>query len=198
MRIETQNIFFISDFHVGHGNVIRFDNRPFRDLNHMHETLINNWNSVVGEDDIVFYGGDLFYKCSSKYPMWFVNQLNGKIHFILGNHDRYQDIRKLNRFETIDTEQKLDIKDEDADRGYQHIHIHHHPILSWNKGSHGAWHLHGHVHQKMTLNPDYNWFYKRKVIDISCNGIDYTPLSYLNIKSIMNSKNNIPHNDLIQ
>lgn len=192
MRIETQNIFFISDFHIGHSNIIRFDNRPFTDMNHMQETLISNWNNVVGEDDIVFYGGDLFYKCVAKYPTWFVHQLNGKIHFILGNHDRYNDIRKMNRFETIDNEQKIDIKD-DVKGGYQHIHIHHHPILSWNKGNHGSWHFHGHTHQKMALNNDYDWYYRRKVMDISCNGLDYTPISYVDIKEIMSNRINIPH-----
>ena len=38
MRIENQNVFFTSDFHVGHANVIKHDNRPFKDINEMNDS----------------------------------------------------------------------------------------------------------------------------------------------------------------
>jgi calcineurin-like phosphoesterase family protein len=41
---ERKSIFFTSDLHIGHLNSIKFDQRPFRDLDHMHEVLINNYN----------------------------------------------------------------------------------------------------------------------------------------------------------
>lgn len=194
MRIENQNIHFISDFHIGHENVIRFDKRPFKDVNEMHEVLIKNWNSVVGEDDTVFYLGDLSMKCHISTVKWFVEQLNGKIHFFMGNHDRYRDIRNLNRFEKIwgdDDVQgagKIQVRDESVKGGWQHIEMSHYPILSWNKHHHGSWHLHGHCHQSLSKNPDMSWYYKRKVIDIGCNGLDYTPISYMGLKTIMDSK----------
>ena len=194
MKFETQNLFFISDFHVGHANVIRFDGRPFKDTDEMNETLIKNWNSVVTEDDTVFYLGDLSMRCHPSTVKWFVEQLNGKIHFFMGNHDRIREIRNLNRFEKIWGDDDvmgagmISVKDSDVNRGYQDIILSHYPILSWNKGHHGAWHLHGHCHQSMTKNPDMNWFYKRRVIDAGCNGLDYTPISYSKLKSVMMSK----------
>lgn len=33
-------LYFTADYHIGHKNVLEFDNRPFRDLDHMHEALI--------------------------------------------------------------------------------------------------------------------------------------------------------------
>ena len=39
--------YYISDLHIGHANVIRYDHRPFSDLNEMHETIITNWNRAV-------------------------------------------------------------------------------------------------------------------------------------------------------
>lgn len=51
-------IFFSSDSHFGHTNVIKLSNRPFKDINHMNESLVANWNSVVGSEDIVYYIGD--------------------------------------------------------------------------------------------------------------------------------------------
>jgi calcineurin-like phosphoesterase family protein len=189
MKFETQNIFFTSDFHFGHTNVIRFDGRPFKDVDEMNQSLIDNWNSVVSDEDIVFYLGDLSHRCRPEMVKELVDQLKGKIHFILGNHDRYRDISRLNRFEKIyDYGTDISVKDDDANRGYQDIVMCHYPILSWNKGHHGAWQLHGHCHQSLHKNPDMEWFYKRKVIDAGCNGWDYTPISYTQLKEVMSNK----------
>lgn len=189
MRFEKQNIFFTSDFHVGHDNVIKFDGRPFKSTDEMHETLIRNWNSVVSNDDTVFYLGDLSHRCRPEVVKEFVDQLKGKIHCILGNHDRYRDLSRLGRFEKIyEYGTDVSIKDDDANRGYQDIVLCHYAVLSWNKQHHGAWHLHGHSHQSITKNPDMEWYYKRKVIDAGCNGWDYTPISYVQLKDIMSKK----------
>ena len=74
MKFETQNIFFTSDFHVGHTNVIRFDGRPFKDVDEMNQSLIDNWNSVVGDEDVVFYLGDLSHRCRPEMVKEFVDQ----------------------------------------------------------------------------------------------------------------------------
>lgn len=41
--------FYISDLHLGHDNIIRFDNRPFGSVEEMTEEIIDNWNSVVSK-----------------------------------------------------------------------------------------------------------------------------------------------------
>lgn len=194
MKFETQNIYFTSDYHVGHANVIKFDKRPFIGVEEMNQELITRWNSVVDQNDIVFYLGDLFFRCRFEMAKEFVDQLNGKIHFIMGNHDRFRDIKKLDRFERIygdDTAlggATIQVKDQDANRGYQDIVLCHYAILSWNKGHYGSWHLHGHSHQSLANNPDMAWFYERKVLDMGCNGWNYTPVSYQEIKNIMITK----------
>ncbi len=186
MRIETQDIYFIADFHLSHKNIIRFDNRPFKDIDEMHETLIRNWNSVVSENSIVYYLGDLSFG-KMNYAKDFVNQLNGTIRFILGNHDNYSAIRNLNRFESISKEEIIYVKD-DVKGGYQQLHLHHLPFLSWYNMHHGSIHLHAHTHQKMMNNKDFEWFYRRRVIDVGCNGWNYTPLSYSQVKTITQNK----------
>lgn len=186
IKLDKQNVFFTSDCHFCHSNVIKYDGRPFNDVEEMNERLITNWNSVVGDKDIVFYLGDLSFDRSSGETERIVNELNGTIHFILGNHDNEKDIRKLNRFETISDYVNLSILDLDNPRKKQGIMMMHYPILSWDKAHHGDWHLHGHCHQSLVVqNPDY---YKRKVLDMGCNGWDYRPMSYNEIKNIMATK----------
>ena len=69
--------FFTADLHLGHKNIIKYCNRPFSSLKDMDETIINNWNSVVGKNDTVYALGDLVFGFH-KYEKY-LNQLNGKI-----------------------------------------------------------------------------------------------------------------------
>lgn len=78
--------FFTSDWHIGHANVIKFDNRPFRDLEHMHTTLINNFNSMVPPGSVTYFLGDMGL-CSGNLIESVVSQLNGTKVLIRGNHD---------------------------------------------------------------------------------------------------------------
>jgi calcineurin-like phosphoesterase family protein len=194
MRINSQKIYFTSDLHLGHKNVIKFDNRPFSSIEEMHDKLIENWNNKVPKDGIVFFLGDLFYKTNYKKAKEIVDKLNGDIYIIMGNHDRYKELVKLNRFKGIfgdnDCIGGLDIsvKDDDVKNGWQNIVLFHYAILSWNKVHYGSWHLHGHSHQSLFKNPDMKWYYDKKVIDVGCNGWNYTPISYEEIKEIMKSK----------
>ena len=191
MRHEGQNVFFISDLHVGHANVIRFDSRPFKDTDEMHAEMIRRWNSVVGDEDIVYFLGDFSFAGSS-LTKWFAHSIRGKIYAIAGNHDKPHTLRTLGRFEDVhDYGTEIGVKDEDSlasrgSQGYQKIVMSHYPILSWNKSHYGAWHLHGHCHGGLVKTmPEY---YKRKVMDVGCNMIDYTPISYGQLKSIMDKK----------
>lgn len=188
-RIEKEP-FFISDLHLGHHNVIKFDGRPYHNVDEMHVDIIRRWNEVVGDDDIVYYLGDLAMRVNDT-TKWIIYQLKGKIHFIMGNHDDYRDISKLGRWEHIhEYGTEIMVKDDDAenkrDNGYQQIIMSHYPILSWNKAHHGSWHLHGHCHGSlMKGNQDY---YKRKVMDVGCNVINYTPISYSEVKDVMKKR----------
>lgn len=96
----TSNVFFTSDTHFCHANIIRYCNRPWnsgkdangdsivteRDLYEMNEAIISNWNSVVSLDDVVWHLGDFALGNRSRIPE-FVNRLNGHKKLVLGNHD---------------------------------------------------------------------------------------------------------------
>ena len=51
-------LYFSSDHHFFHANVIRYCNRPFGSVQEMNEALILNWNKTVTNDDIVYHLGD--------------------------------------------------------------------------------------------------------------------------------------------
>jgi calcineurin-like phosphoesterase family protein len=90
--------FVTSDTHFGHANIIRYCNRPFRDVEHMNEVLIRNWNQRIKPDDIVYHLGDFCFKNTSnaeargegqnKNFRHYWDQLNGIKFLVEGNHDQ--------------------------------------------------------------------------------------------------------------
>lgn len=87
--------YVISDTHFDHKSIIKFCNRPFKDVNEMNLAMVHNWNSIVNEEDTVYHLGDValgdertFPKRSVKHitDKW-IGMLNGKKIFINGNHD---------------------------------------------------------------------------------------------------------------
>lgn len=80
-------IFFTSDLHFGHKNIIRFDNRPFSTVEEMDEALIRNWNAKVSDEDTVYVLGDISWYNDAKTSE-IINSLHGHKILIKGNHDR--------------------------------------------------------------------------------------------------------------
>lgn len=79
-------VFFASDHHFRHRNILKYCNRPFSSIEEMNETLIENWNRKVGKDDIVFHLGDFCFG-GEKHWTSIRSRLNGEIILIVGNHD---------------------------------------------------------------------------------------------------------------
>lgn len=82
-----QNIYTIADTHLGHENIIKYCNRPFKTLEEMDSTIINNWNNIVDKDDIAYHCGDFALGIKKKI-INYAKQLNGHIILIRGNHER--------------------------------------------------------------------------------------------------------------
>lgn len=80
-------VYFTSDWHVGHENVLTFDQRPFKDLDHMHRALINNYNATVRPEDTCYFLGDMgLAKFDTLAEV--LKELHGTKVLILGNHDK--------------------------------------------------------------------------------------------------------------
>ena len=197
LKLDTSsntNIFVTSDSHYFHNACIKqeFDNRPFKkedgspDVELMNETLIENWNSVVKKNDIVFFLGD-FAMCNWKDAKIIAHRLNGRIHFVLGNHDVEKDIKKLDRFETISDYIELSLTEGDEKH---HIMMFHYPALSWNRKKYGSYFFHGHRHHNHHEDNSFmdNFYKENKTLDVGVNGHGYFPLNIKEAISIINNR----------
>ncbi len=171
--------FFSTDWHIGHTNVLEFDKRPFDNIDKHDETILANYNSIVGSDDDFYYLGDMFMN-KNKNAEGFISRMMGKLHFIKGNHD-HKDTRKLyaKYGEYLGQQEKIVIQD-------QEIILNHFPMRTWDKSHRGSWHLYGHHHGKIEKEP---W---GKSMDVAINIWDYKPVSFETVKSILD-KRDIKH-----
>ena len=90
--------FFTADEHYFHNNVIRYCNRPFRDINQMHKIMIEGHNKLISNNNIVFHLGDFAFLRPDQISKTsnILSQLNGQHHLILGNHDEGKPFTYLN------------------------------------------------------------------------------------------------------
>ena len=105
-------IYYISDLHFGHRNVIAMDGRPFESIEEMDATLIRLWNERVTDEDDVYIVGDFAYR-NNYTATWYLRQLKGRKHLIIGNHDLHtiQDAKAMECFASV--EKMLRIVDND-------------------------------------------------------------------------------------
>lgn len=87
---------FTSDPHFGHQNIIKYCDRPFKDINHMNETIANNINERTATNDTLFSLGDWCFTGRAggdNKPLYWEKRLNPKIVHIRGNHDKNNYLR---------------------------------------------------------------------------------------------------------
>lgn len=180
-----KKIYFTSDTHFGHENVIKFNNRPFKNVEQMDSMLIRNWNSVVDYDADVYHLGD-FSLTTPERTLRILEQLNGNIHLIKGNHEKSVLSKSFvrDRFAWIKDYYELKVEDPDArgKHGEQSIVLLHYAMKVWNKSHFGSWHLYGHSHG--SLPDDINSL----SFDVGVDSHDYKPISYEEVKRIMKKK----------
>ena len=176
MRIDTrkQNVFFTSDTHFSHFNIIRYCERPYKDTDEMDEDLIRRWNERVGKNDIVFHLGD-FGMVNQKKLEEIVGRLNGRIYFVRGNHDRPWNTDGI--FEIVRDRMTVNID------GYVVV-MSHYPLLC-----HGGEmldgrrmiQLYGHIHSRKSMSLSdklritgtaWNQY------DVGVDNNDYTPVAF--------------------
>ncbi len=140
-------IYFTSDLHFYHENIIKHANRPFFCVEEMNQALIKKWNQKVHTSDEIYILGDVTLK-GATYAVEILTRLNGRKYLIKGNHDRFADQETFDKtfFEWIKDYHELEYQN-------QRFILFHYPIEEWNDFFRGSIHLHGHQHN----HEDYNF-----------------------------------------
>ena len=180
-KFDGSRVYFTSDTHFNHTNILKYCQRPFRNVDEMNEQMIANWNETVGEDDVVFHLGDF---CLGGAAEWtkILDRLNGKIYLIMGNHD-LKNIRQgfMGRFEHVAMQMHIEI-------GKRRIYLNHYPFLCFEGGYKDVWQLFGHVHsRKANTGVDagrLQYLYATKY-DVVLDNNDLRPVSYEQVRRII-------------
>lgn len=175
-------IYYISDLHFGHKNILAFDNRPWFTVKEMDRNLIERWNSKVTAKDIVYVLGD-FSWYNRKDTEDILKQLNGEKALVLGNHDIIPEAGS-----GFDVAWDYVTIFDDG----QPVILSHYPIASFNGMFDGWVHLYGHVHNSAQHNivehlyEDQSKLYAKqiKAANVGCMMpyMDYTPRTLEEIK----------------
>lgn len=168
--MSKQNIFITSDHHFNHINIIKYCNRPFKDVNEMNKELIKKWNGVVKPNDIVYHLGD-FHLGHKDEIKRVVSQLNGKIFLIRGNHDR-------NTVSTYTEAGLTVLKNAPIILEDYKIILSHRPLLD-SIIPENFINIHGHIHNhKLEDDYDTNLYSPEKHLNVSIDVTNFKPMQF--------------------
>ncbi|GAA4879138.1 metallophosphoesterase [Paenibacillus vulneris] len=156
---------FIADPHFGHKNILKYENRPFVDIEHMDNIIIENYNRTISEGDTVYWLGDMFF-CKSDRMEYIAKRLSkGRNILIRGNHDKGVTDGKF---------LKLGFKPYRMMSYYNAI-LTHEPIsevnMSYLETEGIRFNIHGHVHSRIDALD------QSKYQCVSVENTDYSPIS---------------------
>lgn len=170
------NTWFSADYHLGHDNIRRYVNRPFKTLDEMNTHLILNHNSRVKKEDTLFHVGDFCFRNSAggkkgegtlHKAEYYQSQLNGNTVYIKGNHDRNNSLKTCI--------EKIIIR-----FGGEQLCLVHNP-------SHADFnyklHLCGHVHSAWKFKRMYKDKLYTDMINVGVDVWNYRPVSWEEINS---------------
>ena len=168
------DIWFTADFHFGHSNIIRYCNRPFRNVEEMDQTILERLNASVKANDTLYFLGD-FCIGSKTRALERRRQIRCKrILALPGNHDK--EARKLTEeFSWLGSLAEISING-------QPIVLCHYAMRVWNRSHHGSWHLYGHSHGQLSAA------LTSLSMDVGVDTHDFRPWHYDEISRILAEK----------
>jgi calcineurin-like phosphoesterase family protein len=162
-------IYFTSDQHYFHSNVIKHCNRPFADVETMNMQLIYNYNKLVQPNDTVYHLGDFGLGKRAELQE-VLNELNGIKRLIAGNHD--PTARKLSGWDWVKDYYELKYDG-------QLIVLFHYAMRVWRNSHYGSLALYGHSHGSMPGNS--------QSLDVGVDCWNYKPVTYDEITKRMST-----------
>ena len=196
---KGQNLFFTSDTHYNHTNICRATTRwtdadsvtrDFKSLDHMNDTIVNNINEVVGENDILIHLGDWSFGGFDKIEEFRNRIICKNIHLVLGNHDHHIERNKdniqrlftsVNHYINLDVRRPSLMKKGEMDK-FKFV-LMHFPIASWDGMNDNVMHLHGHVHL-----PKHQRIAEGRAMDVGVDGNDMYPLGLFEVLNLLKNQ----------
>lgn len=132
-------IFFTSDNHFFHKNIIKYESRPFKSIEEMTEVMLNKWNTKINKNDQVYILGDFAFGNPEEICN-LLDKLNGNKFLIRGNHDHVIKNKEVrDKFGWVKDYYLLKYD------GLK-IVLFHYPIAVWDCKHYNSLHLFGHIH----------------------------------------------------
>ena len=158
--------YFTADEHYGHEAIMMYCDRPYKDVESMNKSLIQNHNAVVGVNDITIHAGDFCWYKRREQAQKIIRQLNGNHVFLRGSHDHWMpDSYKAVWSRMIDG---------------HYVMVCHYAMRVWARSHYNSWMLYGHSHGQ--LEP------RGKQHDIGVDNNMYYPVSFDRICEIMKDR----------
>ena len=174
-------IYFTSDTHLFHTNIIKYSNRPFENTYYMNKHIIKSWNKVVSPEDDIYFLGDFALKSNINYAKSILSILNGKKYFLKGNHDKIdylEDFQNSKLIEWWKYSHDFSFEFEGETYNFSLSHYPHYPL----KGSDLIC-LHGHSHGASEHRIKH--FPYKGVLDVGVDSVGYEPISIIKIIEII-------------
>lgn len=125
-------IYFSSDWHFYHKNILKYDNRPFSTMDEMIEHIITRTNDIVKEDDELYFLWDLNFSHNDE-TLNRLCKINCKnMYWVRGNHDSDSAVNKMGRrFKWVKNEHVLEIE-------WRKIRLEHYPPIDYTDDGNGG------------------------------------------------------------
>lgn len=189
-NVDPSRIWFTSDTHFGHANILKFCSRPFDNIQAHDECLISNWNSVVGKDDTVFHLGDFAF-AQRAYIREIIPKLNGNIHLVIGNHDfKNMGPEMFKLFKSASQQLYICVNG-------RAMLLNHYPFLCYagvyRRDEDLVYQLYGHVHSgpNVTMGldlPRLKNLFETTQYDVGVDNNNYAPVNFETIDNILKQK----------
>ena len=143
------NIFFTSDLHLYHQNILQYTKHNFSIIEQRNEAIVNNWNSVIKNGDTVYILGDYVWRLEKlKFDKLkqITNRLNGNKILVRGNHDRYSNYQYVNS----GIKEVYDILNVKIANDF--FVLCHYAMKFWQRSHYGSYCLYGHEHFKRPID----------------------------------------------
>lgn len=173
---DGPQVWIWSDQHFGHKNIIGFSNRPYPNIELMHECMLLNYNELVEPGDVCIWVGDVAF-LNDNAANEIVRQYNGYKILILGNHDiNRKKIKKLD-FDEIHLLKHVNFKYGHS-RTFDFVFTHY-PCKNFDDRTINI-HGHEHVAHLYTNTPNH--------VNVNCELHGFKPLNLIPLAEMLTKR----------